>query len=206
MFSVTYPDTKQVNFYPLNEAFCNNLSHTASECDPFNTSKVIKCIPDAQPRFDGDWTYCSCREGYILDVASGDCKPCPSSVTSKNCMFSDYGIEWGPMVIYNKDCEDASAYKDEAGECKCGSGYMDPETKVCKYCPDKRCVKCSDSNPEICLTLKTGYEWKNGDQSSGEIIDCGEPAHDPKNPAEPFLSTCHREGFDDIISYQLRDP
>jgi hypothetical protein len=65
-FTVTYPDTKQIAFYPLEEAFCDDWYHTATECTPWDTFQVIKCLPNGYVTANG--RSCACKEGYVLNL------------------------------------------------------------------------------------------------------------------------------------------
>ena len=105
------------------------------------------------------------------------------------------------MKIGPQECQDDKASMVET-QCVCNEGYMDLDEGFCRACPDTRCKKCDSINPNNCLALQVGFEYKDLSNPSGEIIDCGDPAHNPLNPIEPFSTVCHREFFDDIVSFR----
>lgn len=118
-FAVSYPDTKQISFYPLYEAFCDDWYHLATECMPWDTFEVTKCLPNAYIEDDG--LSCTCKEGYVLNRSKRECTKCPSNILTNNCSISS--AQWPYNSIGPQECQDRRASLVD-GECVCNNGYL----------------------------------------------------------------------------------
>jgi hypothetical protein len=89
-------------------------------------------------------------------------------------------------MTYNYQCYDYPAQwynaSDTINPCQCYEGYIakigSEDSEICVKCPNKNCLSCDPTNPEICLNCASGHMLKDGkcfDCTKADFDDVGCP-------------------------------